>query len=303
MKECVVIYNPHSGKRHRDFTLELPDILSDYGFVSTIIYTEYASHATDIVSSLPSSIDLVISIGGDGTFNEVVTGNLKRKDKLLLAHLPVGTTNDIGAIYGYGYDIKQNLKMVLEGEEKNVDIGLINDKPFVYVAGFGKFLNVAYETPREKKKWFGYLAYIGTAIREFFKGFKLYEVEIKADGKTTTGFYSFGLVSNANRIAGINQFYKEVKLNDGKLEFLFSNITTRGALAKVLYHYAKGDLTKAPGLFFYKARRVVIEFKEKAPVWCLDGEYAKNKNRRYEFKINNSMKLKLPKKNIKILFD
>lgn len=304
MKECVVVYNPQSGKRHKDFIKKIPSIVEEYGYKALLIYTEYKNHATDIVAELPDTIDLVISIGGDGTFNETVTGNLKRKKRLLLAHLPAGTTNDIGAIYGYKdyNNIEENLRLVLEGEDKKIDLGLINDKPFVYVAGFGKFLNVAYETPRVMKKNLGYLAYIGGGIKEFFRGFKLYEVEIEAEGKVTRSFYSFGLISNANRIAGINQFYKEVKLNDGKLEFLFSNIARHHDLVKVLFHYAKGDVTNAPGLFFYRTDHMIVRFIDKAPAWCLDGEYNKEKIRRYEIKVDHNFTIRIPRSCQKELF-
>ena len=40
----------------------------------------------------------------------------------------------------------------MEGSKKKIDIVLVNDRPFVYVAGLGKFINIAYDTPRYLKK-------------------------------------------------------------------------------------------------------------------------------------------------------
>ena len=94
-------------------------------------------------------------MGGDGTFNEVMDGNLKRQNRLILSHIPVGTTNDVGVMFGYGKNIKQNLKYLLNGVVKGIDVCLINNKPFVYVAGFGKFMQISYDTPRELKKKLG----------------------------------------------------------------------------------------------------------------------------------------------------
>ena len=102
MKKCVVIYNPQSG--HKNIANLLPQIkkiLSDYDYDAEILCTEYKGHATEIVKKL-EHVDLVISMGGDGTFNESVTGNFMRKDRLVCAHIPVGTTNDIGVMMGYG---------------------------------------------------------------------------------------------------------------------------------------------------------------------------------------------------------
>jgi diacylglycerol kinase family enzyme len=142
-------------------------ILTDYGYESKIIYTKYKGHATEIVRDL-EPVDLVISIGGDGTFNESVTGNFMRKEKLVCAHIPCGTTNDIGIMMGYGKNMINNLKMTLDGLVKNVDTCLINDMPFIYVAAIGKFTNIPYETPRKLKKNIGYLAYVSEAVKSFF---------------------------------------------------------------------------------------------------------------------------------------
>ena len=62
-------------------------------------------------------------------------------------------------VMGDGKNMLNNLTMTLDGIIHNVDICLINDKPFIYVATIGKFAEIPYETPRELKKKFGYLAY------------------------------------------------------------------------------------------------------------------------------------------------
>jgi diacylglycerol kinase (ATP) len=106
MKTCVVIYNPNSG--HSLVKKNLPEykaLIEKYGYSVTFIGTEYRGHAKEIVNHI-GYVDLLISMGGDGTFNEVVNGNLQRKKRLVLAHIPVGTTNDVGAMFGYGKDIK-----------------------------------------------------------------------------------------------------------------------------------------------------------------------------------------------------
>ena len=79
MKKCVIIYNPHSGKKVKyKFLPQFKEILKKYDYESEIIYTEYKGHATEIVESL-EPVDLVLSIGGDGTFNESVTRNFFRR--------------------------------------------------------------------------------------------------------------------------------------------------------------------------------------------------------------------------------
>lgn len=193
MKSCVVIYNPISGKKAEFKVMpQFEKILTNYGYESKIIYTKYKGHATEIVRDL-EPVDLVISIGGDGTFNESVTGNFMRKKKLVCAHIPCGTTNDIGMMMGYGKNMINNLKMTLDGIVKNVDICMINGNPFIYVAAVGKFTNIPYETRRKLKKKIGYLAYLAEGIKSFFDKTKLSESHLP------TSYYS-GRLNNIHNV-------------------------------------------------------------------------------------------------------
>lgn len=301
MKTCTVIYNPHSGKNLNLNIDKFKTILIDNGYNVDFKVSRYRGHVTEIIKNLDYT-DLVISIGGDGTFNEIMTGNFKRGERLLVSHLPVGTTNDIGTMFGYEKDIYQNLKLLLDGKVKSIDICTINNKPFVYVAGFGKFMNVPYETSRGLKKTFGHGAYLLEGIKEFHHKTKLYEMSYTVDGETYNGLYSFMIISNANRIAGINEFYKDVKLDDGKFEILVSNFTRKKDLVKSLYYLTFSDITKVPGLYFHKTDHVTIKIHGDKPKWCMDGEKLEDDSYIYDIKMVNDVKIMLPKKNIKTLF-
>lgn len=304
MKKCVIIYNPVSGKSiKRKFLDEYKSILLDKGYESEIIYTEYKEHATKIVKNLDDDIDLVISIGGDGTFNEVMRGNFLRKKKLLLSHLPTGTTNDLCRMLGYGRNVIDNLKMTLDGVVKRLDICTINGSPFVYVVAFGKYTNIAYETPRERKKKFGYLAYLTEGVKSFFNKTKLYDITYEIDGNVYRGLFSFVIVSSANRISGINNIYKDVKLDDDKFEVVFCNITRKKDIVKILYFLTKYDVSKVPGLFFYRTNNLKIMFDEiPKKSWCVDGEKLNISSAKYEIKIVNDIKMLVPAKNVGKLF-
>lgn len=304
MKRCVIIYNPHSGRKtKKEFLTQYVDILLKHNYDPEVIFSKYQGHVTKIVKDL-SHFDLVITIGGDGTFNEAVNGNLARPEKkrLLMSHIPLGTTNDIGAIFGYGNDPIENLKLLLDGEARNLDICTVNGKAFVYVAGFGKFMTIPYGTPREQKKKLGYLAYLWSGIKEFRHKTKLYDIEFEIDGKASRGLFSFMLISNANRIAGINQFYKEVKLDDGKFEVLFCNLTKKADIIKSLFIIATGDITKVPGFYFYKTDDLKINFNTKVKTWCVDGEKLDKEEYEYHIKTDPNFKVMMPKKNIAINF-
>jgi len=303
MKKCVVIYNPNSGKKiKKDFLAAFVDILLEHEYMPEIIFSKYKGHITEIVSQL-DPVDLVISLGGDGTFNESMTGNFQREERLLLAHIPLGTTNDVGAMFGYGKDVISNLKMLLDGEERKIDICTINDKPFVYVAGFGKFMNVPYETSRDLKKKYGHAAYLMEGLKEFSHPTKLYDVTYEVDGEIYNGLYSFVSISNATRIAGINGFFKDVKLDDNKFEVLLCNITRKKDIVKSLYYLTISDITKVPGFYFHKVSNMKIKFNDdQKRNWCIDGEKLDDDSDSFEIKVVKDVDLLLPKKKVKELF-
>lgn len=303
MKKCLVVYNPNSGKYNKEVTLpKIEKILNEYDYSVIIEKTKYKGDATSIVANI-DKCDLVVSIGGDGTFNEVMTGNFMRKDRIVLCHLPSGTTNDVGAMWGYGKNMLNNLKLALNGKVKRIDICTINDKPFVYSAGFGKFMNIPYETPRELKKRIGHLAYIREGARYFFRKVKLYDITYEVDNEKYRGLFSFALITNANRVAGINNFYKDIKLDDNKFEVLLCNITKLKDIVKTLYFFALYDASKIPGFYFYQTDNIKIKFNSplKKPL-CIDGESFDDMSGSYNIKIDHDVYVLMPSKNVNNLF-
>lgn len=303
-KTCVVIYNPNSGHILKSKNIkEYRKILKKFGYEPRMLGTKYAGHAKEIVNHL-DQVDLVISMGGDGTFNEVMSGNLERRNRITLAHIPVGTTNDIGVMFGYGKNMKQNLKDLLNGVVKGMDVCIINDRPFVYVAGFGKFLNVAYETPRALKKKYGKLAYLIEGVKDFFRPTKLYKATYKVNGVEKTGYYSFMLISNANRIAGINNFYRDIKLDDDKFEVLFCNFKRRIDILRTFSVLLTTDVSKVSGFEFYRTNKIDVSFQSyPKKAWCIDGEKLDRAVLDYKIRNERNVQIMLPKKNINKLFN
>lgn len=303
MKKCIIIFNPNSGKKlNKSFLEEYVKILANANYETIIYFTRYHGHATEIIYELDSA-DLVISIGGDGTFNEVMIGNLQRVDRLLLAHIPVGTTNDLGAMFGYTKNVINNLNLALDGEVRGIDICTINNKPFVYSAGFGKFMNVPYETPRKDKEMLGKFAYYFHGLKNFINSTPLYELTYIVNDKTYKGKYSFMLISNATSIAGFNNFYKDIKLDDNQFEILFCKLTTKKDILRSLYRIKTGNITSMEGFEFHRSNELKIVFKDYPKnAWCIDGEKFEETTKFYDINVVKDVKILLPKKNINKLF-
>ena len=176
MMKCVIIYNPNSGKlTNRNDVKKIYKLLDNYGYETEIIYTEYKGHAKKIMHDL-KNVDLVLCAGGDGTLNEVITGNIERKKPILLGQVPLGSMNDVAHMYGMTSNTVRNISMLLNGAQKNIDVCMLNDNTFIYVACLGAFVDISYATPRKLKEKFGKLAYVIYGIKQLKQKLQFYNI-------------------------------------------------------------------------------------------------------------------------------
>ena len=300
-KSCLIIYNPRSGKGQVKEKIDIyKKLLEEKNCKVDIIATKGMGFATEAIVSAEYH-DIVFSVGGDGTLNEVVRGNMMRSKKLTICPLPSGTCNDVATMLGYGSDPVTNIELALSGEIKNMDIGTINDTPFVYVVGMGKFMNIPYETKSSDKRKSGYLAYLKDGLKEALDKLRRYNVEIEIDGEKMDGYYSLIMISNSDHVAGVDRFHKNVCLNDGEMEVLLCQAKTKGQFIKSFLQLFLGRNTdKIKSL---KAKDIKIKLIDKpSKKWCIDGEKYEYNGDTFHIKTNKKMNILVPSQNVNKLF-
>ncbi len=305
MKKCIIIMNPESGKvKSLSSKKEFYDVLRKHGYDAEIRYTTGPKDAIRIVEELEDDVDLVISAGGDGTLNEVVTGDIHRDKRLVLANLPMGTTNDVANMYGYTKDYKKNLELLLNGVRKKVDVCYIDETPFVYVACLGDYIDMAYNTPRDLKKKYGKIAYILYGLRQLRNSIHRYHVKYSVDGVEHEGEYSFFFITNSSRVAGVDDIYYDVKMDDNMFEVALANPKTKPDILRMLVQVTMKDVKEVPGITYYQTSDFEIEFLDKPKTsWCIDGEEYQSSGPKFTFKVDQKVKMLIPKTNAKKLFD
>lgn len=303
MKNIAIVYNPESGNRDSNkFIKYVSKLMERYGYNDMYCPTLKTKGATDIIKNLPDDIDLVLIAGGDGTLNEGINGNIKRKKRLKLAYIPFGTTNDVGRMYGFTKNYIKDLKLLFDGTFKNIDVCSINNKNFIYVACCGNYMNVSYETPRRLKKKYGKMAYVIYAMKQLSKKINHYELTYKINNKTVSGNYSFVFITNTSRIAGVSGIYDDVKLDDKMFEVVFCKASTKKEILRDLCLVKTRDLDTIKEIEYYKTDKLEIEFASDVPIWCIDGERYEEKNKRFIFSVDTKTSMLMPKKNIDKLF-
>ena len=221
MKKIKIIANPSSG---REGAVEIINkLLVPFASKGTSILLNFTQKAGDArkFAATDDGEDCIISMGGDGTVNEVVSGLYDAKRDTPLAIYPAGTVNDFAESMGIPKDPYDFYTMVLYGKKSAVDIGLCGDSAFINVCAVGAFSEIGYSVPDEAKSAVGRLAYYAEGFR-MFRGKDFlksgFDVHIDCDGEHMDTKALMVMVSNSNSVGGFAKISPEADVKDGLLE-------------------------------------------------------------------------------------
>lgn len=276
MGSLLFVYNPTSGTGRIKSTLStIMDTFTKAGWLTTVYPTQDKGDATRIVRELGGQFDRVVCAGGDGTLSEVSAGLMSLDAPPPLGYIPLGSTNDCAATLRLPREAKRAALVAAgAGTPAPIDIGLLNDRPFVYVAAFGAFTKVAYDTPQDLKNTFGHLAYIFEGIASL-PTITPYHLRVDYDGQVIEDNFYFGMVTNAMSVSGIKMPQSEqVVLDDGLFEVvLVKKPLSLGDLANALQALINLTPTEDSGsLVRFQASRLTFTCGQ--PIsWTVDGEF------------------------------
>lgn len=276
MKRMLFLYNPTAGKGASAAHLsDVVDTFTKAGWLTTVYPTQEKRDAVCVVRELGSYFDRVVCCGGDGTLSETAAGLLKLSHPPLLGYIPSGSTNDCATTLRIPKIYKKAAELAAgEDEPLRWDIGTLNGQPFVYVAAFGAFTEVAYDTPQDLKNAFGHLAYIAAGIASI-PSITPYHLKVEFDGQVLEDEFFYGMVCNTYSVAGVRNLPTDhIELDDGLFEVILvrkpMSIGEIGAGLQTLFR--PGAMEEGSALLSFHAS--CLKFTSEKPIpWTLDGEY------------------------------
>lgn len=293
-KTCTIIYNPNADKGNIKTKIpKLKKIAKEHGYLVRVARSEYAGASVDLARNHPA--DLMISVGGDGTFREVIKGAINHDTTFL--HLASGTMNDQRRQQGLPTNICNTLSQILEKPKTiKMDIIAVNDEVCWYVAVFGLFAYASHQTPREQKRLLGPISYVYQAIKEFFRPLTSYPIDYKIDDAEGRARVMLGTISSAKGFAGISNIHPNAKINDGILEVLLIKKCNRFQFLKTaaMLYMNRESMENVPGVIYHEGSDIKITFRSKKfkRKWTLDGDAVK---------INSNEVVIKPLKQIKVM--
>ena len=273
MKKLLFIMNPLAGMKEAN--RYLADIIALFNRAGYDVLTYMTAAPGDCVTAVEqkaAGMDLIVCVGGDGTFTETVSGLLRTGLDIPVGYIPAGSTNDFAASLKLPTNVLEAAQLIAEGEPVAYDVGRFDNRYFTYVASFGAFTRVSYATPQSVKNALGHTAYLLGGLQEISQ-IRPFHVRFDLDdGQVIEDDFIFGAISNSTSVGGILTLDpKQVDMQDGKFELFLvrapKDVLELSECAKALTE----QKYNCKVITFCSASRITVT----APPdmnWTLDGE-------------------------------
>lgn len=236
-RRALIVANPVSGQgRGESVARELREGLGLRGLHTDLHLTTGAEDARDVLRRLDPEIDLVVSVGGDGTLREVLTGLRERKcaaPPVRVGVLPMGTGNALCADLGLPRDVDRALEVLLGGKTVEIDVADVNGELCFLITGVGPDALVVKDIDERRRgrglsKW----AYLPSGLRALWN-YRHEPLSVELDGEALRGTYSQVMACNMIHYGGLVKLSPGRVLDDGLFEvFLFRG---HGRLSLIAY--------------------------------------------------------------------
>ena len=272
MKKMLFIMNPCSGqKRANRFLPEILSTFNEAGYDVLVHMTAGPGDGDKTVRRLGAGMDAVVCCGGDGTFNDVVSGLLHSGLDVPVGYIPAGTTNDFANSLKLPTDVMEATRAIVDGTPVAYDAGKFGNRYFSYVASCGAFTRASYATPQNIKNALGHTAYVLEGIQELSQ-LRKEHVRMDIGGRIVEDDFLFGAISNSTSVGGILTLDpSQVDMRDGLLEVLLVRAPRNlGELTECI-QALKSQKYNCEMITFCSAPRVTVYSDPDMP-WTLDGE-------------------------------
>lgn len=303
MKKLLFVYNPRAGKEMLKPRLsDVLDIFVKAGYEVTVHPTQaYRDAYYQIKEYEVGKYNLIACSGGDGTIDEVATGMMKRremgKDVVPVGYIPAGTTNDFAKSLHIPRKPLAAADNAVKGVPFPCDIGKFNDSVFVYIAAFGIFTDVSYETDQAVKNVLGHMAYILEGAKRIFN-IPSYKIKVEHDGEAIEDEFIFGMVTNSRSVGGFsNMVGKNIVFDDGLFEVTLIKTPKNPIALQEIIAALLIEQVDTKHMYTFKTKKITFDSVEEIP-WTLDGEFGGEQDYVEIENVQKAMEIMVPENHV-----
>ena len=255
--QVLIVFNPVSGSGNRRIVEAVQQALSNRGCDVSLYPTQSAGDATRYLAAYEGQLDIVAVAGGDGTINEVVNGLRERDNQSYrLALIPTGTVNVLAAELGIGKTPEGIADIILQGREKPIYLGSVNERRFVLMAGIGYDAWVVDNVDLALKKKVGKLAYVLSMLKQLRHfGKKTYQLTVDGERYQANSV----VITNGRYYAGSFVLSRQADLSKPTTQVLMISGNSPLKFIGILLGLPLGIMEKMPGMKSIAGRHIQIE--------------------------------------------
>ncbi len=208
----LFIINPNAGrKKNKKFHRQL----LKYQSKADIRFSKYPGHSSEIVKEEINNYDVFVTVGGDGTVNEIASALIGYNKKM--AVFPAGSGNGFAREFSFTKDIHKLFNAIEKGKTIPTDVIFINDRPCIHVAGIGFDSTVVTQFQRLNKH--GFINYSRTVLQVIL-GFNPIEASIETQNEIIRGKFFMINIANTGQFGYNVRICPQSKATDGKFELV-----------------------------------------------------------------------------------
>ena len=219
-------------------------------------------------AAVEAGVDLVVVAGGDGTLLACLH-NLVGSE-MPVALLPLGTGNLLARNLGVSTQLDDALAVAIDGVDRRIDCGRVDDQPFAVMAGIGFDAAMMADATEGLKRFAGWPAYAVSALRHLRDPMMRVQLRID-DGPPKRLRARTVLIGNVGRLQGGLELLLDAEADDGLLDVVVVAPRTIGDWIRLGWRVIRRHRTRHPHLERFRGRSVLVEADRIAPRQ-MDGE-------------------------------
>ncbi len=294
MLKYKIIVNPTSGRGTGEQAIpQIERMLNVYSLDFDLVRTERPWHAADLAQEAAiAGYDVVVSVGGDGTANEVLNGLMRAKTPPIPGPSPyegeekktcamgvlcVGRGND----FAYGMDIPIDLEVgcwaLTQEHRRTIDVGRVIGGLYPEGRYFGNGVGIGFDAvvgfeAVKMTRLTGFPSYIVAVLKTVFLYYKAPLAKIEYNGQIITQSSLMISIMNGRRMGGGFFMAPDGKTDDGLFDLCIAREVSHARIFGLIPHFMRGTQATQEPIRMEQARHVVVTVIEGTLPAHADGE-------------------------------
>ena len=269
-KKIIFIINPISGHHNKNNFPNLVERHIDKNqYEYSIVFTEYAGHATELTKkAIDDDFDYIAAVGGDGTINEVAKCLIGKRQILVI--VPLGSGNGLARHLELPFKPERLItEVVNKGNVYKIDTAVMNDIPFISIAGIGFDALIADYFAKDENR--GFITY-AKLITEKYPNYRQKEYTLILDDETTIECKPFFVTfANSSQFGYNAEISPKASVQDGLIDVCIFKKPNILEVPIVATYFLAKQIDKSNFIDIYKAKKIKV-IRKVAEVANIDGE-------------------------------